>query len=497
MKIYLLTKLGKTYISETIQKNKPSKTSIVGNSKNDHYCCSLDSKKNIHIIYKNNTNALIYLSGQEEDLKKQTLLQDSEDKYDIQNVKIVSREAAYVFYAAKNPIENSFDLVFHRISEDQSVSPQALLTLPDSDTKYVCQIHNDVLNLFVLNNIDNLYELNRFTFHIPKNTWLGYEPIVNSPTPMFDYSFCFLDSDIHMCYVIENYGYMSLYYSNYNEKSPKITTHTFDIEDHTATKITSHGTKFTCKIFAYNGVLWITYLNQSTLYTCFSSNKGESFSEPIKCTFQNDKIIDFTLCNQDNIICGSEFFGYITNQPFIAVLSQIDIQHILYNSSKNLELKELLSNQLNTSIHEEYIKKLEVQIQNLEQQQNQIIGQYEELRSFTKKVQSEGKKWRNKYSSTSKTHITTEASVNNSEKKTQPMKKIVVDKPPKIRELEDCINDEKIIAVKNNEQLRNFEKILDSANENTENKKKDTIRPSNDNPSTDETDEDFEEMSSD
>lgn len=389
----LINKVGESIYLKTYPQKYTQKTNILAKSIYNDYCASIDNKNKIHLVYKTTQNSILHLHGKDSSFTSNILLDDSDNSYKITNLHILSKEKSYLFYAAFNPFENTTDLIFHNF-EESSNSPQSLFSLPSLNSKYQSSIYGNYIYLLscVLNN--NSYELNLYSYNIVESTWDNYKNIITSEYPITDFSYVLHNDTVHITYVVDKFGHSTLYYGQYENNK------FFEIE------IIALGQKINPIIFIYNGIIWINYFTSQILYSSFSNNGGLTFSKPIKCTLQNNVIINIYLYGyKSKNLIGNAFLGYIDHQPNIAVLSQIDVDQILFYSTANTELKEVFKNP--TTQSEEVsknnrVEELEREINNLKEMQKSITQQYNDLANFARDVQYEGKKWRKKYQKLSK-----------------------------------------------------------------------------------------------
>lgn len=385
----LINKVGESIYSKNFPQRYSQKTTILGKSNYNEYTANVDRDGYIHLIYKTSQNSILHLRGKESSYYTNTILEDPEHTYKITNLKMISNRKNYLFYVAMNPYENTADLIFHKIDDDESSSPTALLSLQSLTSKYVCDIDENTIYLLCTIIHQGNYELNLYRYDIATSTW-SFDQLVGSEYPITDFSFVTTPTGMHIIYTIEKYGHTTLYYGQL-EKNRIIST-----------EITSLGQRIKPAIFVYNHIIWVNYLSSHTLYASFSLDNGRHFSNPKKCTIQNNNIIDITILgNKSNHLYGNYFLGYIDQQPNIAVLSQIDVDRILYYSQTNAELSEIMKAPFESTIKsvesKSDIARLQEEIEQLRATQTHITNQYNSLVEFTKEVQEEGKKWRKKY----------------------------------------------------------------------------------------------------
>lgn len=388
----LINKVGESIYMRSYPQKYSQKSQILGKTSYNDYYVSIDKQQNIHMVYKTVQNSIVHLTGKDTSFSSSTLLDDYENNYSITNLKIVSGSKSYLFYCALNPYEQTNDLIFHNFSDNSS--PESLLALPSLTSKYQSFINGSKLYLIcsILNN--SSYELNIYYYNLDNEEWEGFDTLIASEYPITDFCCVIQDNGIHVTYVIEKFGHSTLYYGQMKN------------DQLISLEITATGQKIKPVLFIYNNNIWINYLTSQVLYASFSKNGGTGFSPPVRCTLQSTSITDLYLvgCRNPNLN-GYTFLGYIDQQPNIGVLSQIDVDHILYYSSSNVELREMLkgSSENLSMVHESgKVEQLEKEVAYLKEMQRSITEQYNELANFTKDVQYEGKKWRKKYQKLSK-----------------------------------------------------------------------------------------------
>ncbi len=392
----LINKVGESIYLRTYPQRYSQKSSILGKSNFHEYCASIDKSHTIHLVYKTAQSSIFHLSGKENSFSTHTILEDHENNYSISNLKIVSGVKSYLFYCALNPYEHTSDLIFHDFTDSKNAAPQSLLALPSLNSKYQCFIEGDFIRLMCCILNESSYELNLYSYNTNTNEWDNYSTLVASEYPITDFCFTSHLGAIHVTYVIEKFGHSTLHYAQMKDDQP------------ISLEILSLGQKIKPILFVYNNVIWINYLTSLTLYSTFSPNGGRSFSEPVRCTLQNNSITDITLLGSNSPnLSGQSYLGFIDHQPNIAVLSQIDVDHILFYSSTNVEIREMLLGTINSApapieTSKDELEKLQQEVSHLRTLQKSITDQYNELANFTKEVQFEGKKWRKKYQRLSK-----------------------------------------------------------------------------------------------
>lgn len=381
----LVDKAGENIFMRIYPMNYSQRTNVICKSIYNEYTVA-EKKGSIQIVYRTSKNSVIHLSEEGTFFAKKTLLEDFENNYNISNLKLLCDKKNYLFYCAVNPYENTNDLIFHIFSNNEEKAPQALLSLPQLHSKYQCEMIDDKIYLMTSIYQDQRYELNFYIYNIEMEQWEEFETLFTSEYPITDFCFVKKNNEISISYVIEQYGHYSLYYAKKDNRGIR------------TTEIYSAGQKMNCILFIYNKVIWINYKINDTLFYSFSTNNGRDFSEGIKCTVQNNSVdnIKLLLKNKPSLI-GNNFFGYIGKHPYVVILSQIDVDNILFYSGENTELKKLLEVTFDHNPGSGKKDEFMEEINRLRKVEQEIYDKYNELVQFTKEVQAEGKKWKKKY----------------------------------------------------------------------------------------------------
>ncbi|TCT16791.1 hypothetical protein EDC18_10187 [Natranaerovirga pectinivora] len=396
---YLLKKDSQniTYISfmnESIySKAIPSKynSRIVPIARNctSVYFASLDSQKNLHIIYKSKDNKIIHVKEENDNYTRDIILDDRQNTYNISNLQFIChKEDIYLFYTANNPYDESYDLIFHHLNDTNS-SPQSLLSLPRLDSKYDLTISDNKLILMCTTKNEE-YELGLYSYDFTNKDWGLERSIKKQNNPLTYSSLCNDNSCLHIVYMCEQFGQNQLYYLN--------------TKDDVSSLIYTSPNTIEPIIFKYQELIWINWIELKTSKLTFSTNNGISFSDVTKGSSQQDNIDKIHFTNIVDQLYGQRYYGFINQNINLLVLSQIDLENILLNQSMNRELSLLLNSLLQkqqptlmaASTNPDQSDNIE-NIDSLIEIQDTIVQQYNELTNFAKQLQDEGKKWRNKY----------------------------------------------------------------------------------------------------
>lgn len=363
--------------------NRYNRTITLARNSSPIYTAALDSNNNIHIVYKNRENKIIHLSESNTNFKRNIILDDVSNNYQITNMNlIIFNQNMYLFYTAKNPYDQSYDLIFHQF-DNNNESPQSLVSLIDLSSSYDVILLNNQIKVICFTHSEN-YQINLFTYDISSKEWLEENILLKQTMPIHYLSTCIdANTNMHITFVSEQFGRYQLHYKNeHSSNSQLLYTSPFNLEP---------------IIFEYEKFLWINFLENNTNKMMFSTNNGMQFSEVSKASLQNEYLEKVFLITPNDLIYGKKYFGLMNPNPIISIFSQIDLHNILLTQNTNPELTMLiksLQSKKELSVQDNTLKE---EINYLKQVQESITNQYNDLSKFAKDLQKEGKNWKNKY----------------------------------------------------------------------------------------------------
>ncbi|HHW66973.1 MAG TPA: hypothetical protein GXX16_04565 [Epulopiscium sp.] len=381
---------------QIFRKDQPSRPNLLLSNGTHEYTAFLDEKNNFHVIAKNTRNQIIHFKETSTKITKEILLDDPNNTFNIDNIYAISvRNQIHLFYYADHPYTKTPELIYHLVNEPL-ITPRPIATLYSRNINYDCMRSNSELYLAVIMKNDDSYniEIKRFK-NFKDLTFETFTP-VSSQFPIIYCKICIDQNEImHLVYVQEQYGKYQLIHKSYHHEwsDEKI--------------LYSCGYPIKPVIFIYNDALWINWNENGNIYAILSADHGSSFSKSIHASIDDpDVSLHSYDADQDAsypLIC-NQLYGVTYPVPKFAVLHSLDMDGIHINMTPNTELKLYLNTIKNAINHSVSKSKLEEENENLKneiieltQVQRDITNQYNELADLAKRIQDEGKKWRELY----------------------------------------------------------------------------------------------------
>lgn len=380
---------------QVFTKDQATRPTLLLTNGTYEYTAFLDGKEQYHVIAKNNRNQIIHMSESSNTIQKQAILDDYDNAFKIINLYALSlKNQFHLFYFAMNPSTKNPELIYHLL-QNSSSTPIALGEIPSNEVNFDCFKFKDNIILAMINKDNDNYLIKINSINSNGDRYNLYTPVCSK----FPISCCKIIIDksniYHLIYVQEKYGqYQLMYKNNKNEWSDNQLLY-------------SCGYLIKPILLIYHDALWINWNENGILKAILSVDMGENFSEPINNSIQDSNIslhsYDGITHSYPSLIC-NQLYGINQSTPKFVLLHSLDMDGIHPHLNPNIELKLYLShikNQLKISVSktelEEKNKYLKNEIDNLTIIQNNITTQYNELADLTKKIQDEGKKWRESY----------------------------------------------------------------------------------------------------
>ena len=368
-----------------VTPNRNNRSITLARNATPTYTATLDNNNQIHIVYKNNENKITHLYEISNTFHRNVILDDTTNTYNINDLKLVSdKKDVYLFYKANNPYEHTFDLIFHKLGEENS-APQSILSLINSKSSFDVILINNKIHIICCNRNQG-FELNNYSYDTITEKWLLEDTLCTQTTPIQYTSICKDNNNnnlLHVIFATEQFGSYQVYYINsITKKSKLLYTSPYDIKP---------------IIFKYKSFLWINWIESNTNNLIFSTNDGESFSNITKASLQLEQYELINFISNDDLLQGNKYYGISTPTPTISILSQIDFDNLLAQDNTNTELNIIIDSLASikavsaTNYHE-----LLKENKQLKEVQKNIEQQYNNLSDFAKKLQEEGKRWKNK-----------------------------------------------------------------------------------------------------
>ncbi len=157
---------------------------------------------------------------------------------------------------------------------------------------------------------------------------LNQQNLLTCATPLVDYSFCFYEGDLHLCYVTEENSQYALYYT---EPAQEVLT-----------LISTTVSSPMPTLFGYYHQLWLNTLNANKLHVQLSVDGGQSFSVTVPSSLQGSTSRYIFISSEKFMLDVYEVYASIQNTIRISTLAALDIEHIHYDTELPIELELLL-----------------------------------------------------------------------------------------------------------------------------------------------------------
>ena len=394
--------------SQTLSASGLSRPVIIHRGNPNTYSATIDNKQDLHIITKVSQEQIIHLHYKSNNLTRTVLLEDPKGIYHFSNLHAISvKSQVHLFYTANKPIGDSSELIHHILCQEDNTETHPILSFTSTPLGFRYMSYNDIIYLLYAE-VSTEYQLKLMMYKDDK--WSQPLTAASSSFPIDDFQFCISHSGhIHLLYVQEKYGRYQLIYKKqgHSQWSEEIILHS------TAT------TPIPC-IFTYHRGIWVNFIDNSQLQMILSMDHGNTFSKSVSCSL---KTRDFERCH---FICASGALpaSFNANMLYISfsqslragIIAHIDminfhpdmnpntelelfIDGVFYSLSKNLQSASeapIKTDQAITADQSTDLANLETENQELKQIQEQMISQYNDMTELTKKIQEEGKRWRDK-----------------------------------------------------------------------------------------------------
>ncbi|NLI89750.1 MAG: hypothetical protein GX366_05010 [Epulopiscium sp.] len=388
--------------SQILSSTGLSRPTIISRNPSSNYSATLDDDKNLHILLQPSKEQVIHLHYQDKNVTRNTILEDPKNIYNFSNLKTIhATNQVHLFYTAKKPNEDSYELIHHILCKEDKFETCPILSFSSETLGFRYQCYDG--KIFILyGELSDTYCLNIIVYQ--DNSWTKPIIIKKSTFPIDDFQFC-IDNQgrIHIVYVYEKYGRYHLSYKQYFGEGFS--------DDHS---LYSTSTIIYPTIFTYHGGVWINFIGDDKLQMILSMDNGASFSKNVDCSMQTN---DLRRCNflsapdifPLNFNCNT-IFASLSYPIRSGVISSIDMINFHPDLRPNTELELFIDGIIHTFSGDSpttntpaapqdiinRIKDLEVENNELKQIQENMVQQYNDMAELTKKIQDEGKKWRDK-----------------------------------------------------------------------------------------------------
>lgn len=380
---------------QILSSNGMSRPFIIHRSNTSEYSATIDSEGCLHIITKPSADQVIYLQYKDNNVTREVLLEDPKNIYNFSNLKITyTKKCAHVFYTANKPIGNTCQLIHHILCHENKIETNPIISFSSTPLGFRYIVTNDIIHV-LYGELKDHYTLQLLTYK--DDTWSSPSAVALSSFPIDDFQFCIdTDENIHLIYVQEKYGRYHLLYK-------KFSNHTWSEE----IVLYTTSSKISPVIFTYYRGIWINFLDNASLQMILSMDKGNTFSSSVTCSLQGAEMQYFHFVPHPSTL--SRDFNcnavYAISSPSIriGIIAYIDMLGIHPDISTNTELELLLDGVFHTLSITRHspnqlddIDAIRTENEELKLVQEQMVQQYNQVTELTKRIQEEGKKWRNK-----------------------------------------------------------------------------------------------------
>lgn len=385
--------------SQVLSSTGPSRPMVINRYYPCEYSALIDHHQDLHIVTQSSPEQIIHLHYKNNNLLRQVLLEDPKGIYHFSNFCMVhGKDQVHLFYTAKEPLGNEYQLIHHILCEENKIEPCPILSFPSENLKFSLVTHDDTIFL-LYHEIKTQHLIQLMTYQ--EGQWSKPTTTTSSSFPIEDFNFTInQNSHIHLVYVQEKYGRYHLIYKKHHNNiwSDEVSIYT------TAVSLEP------C-IFTYQQGLWINFVDGGNLEMILSTDNGSTFSKPVPCSLQTDDLQRCHFVSAPNALPASFSCNMVyatLSQPVrIAILSNIDMMALHPDIKPNTELELFLDGAFhlaskqsapasNVPASSPNLATLEAENQELKQNQEHLISQYNDMAELAKKIQEEGKKWRNK-----------------------------------------------------------------------------------------------------
>lgn len=394
--------------SQTLSANGLSRPMIINRNNTSQYSVAVDHNEDLHIITQPSKEQVMHLHYKDNNITRNIILEDPKGIYNFSNLYAISaKEDVHLFYTANKPIGDSCELIHHILCPENKTEPCPILSFSSSTLGMRYTTYNDTVFL-LYGEMSDQYLLQLMTYSDSK--WDTPMLVATSSFPIDDFQFCIDHNGLmHLVYIQEKYGRYNLLYKRYNNDiwSDEIIIHTSSSTIHPA-------------IFTYHEGLWINFTDDNKLQMILSMDYGNTFSKNVDCSLQTSELkrchfISAPKALPETFNCNM-LYASLAQSIRAGIISRIDMIHFHPDMKTNTELELFIDGVFHSlskkitpapasvpgpvpDIPADYsadIASLQAENTELKQVQEQMITQYNDMAELTKKIQEEGKRWRDK-----------------------------------------------------------------------------------------------------
>lgn len=398
--------------SQTLSPSGLSRPIIINRSNTSGYSATVDHNQDLHIITQPSKEQVMHLHYKDKNITRNVLLEDPKGIYNFSNLHAISvKEYVHLFYTANKPIGGSSELIHHILCQENKIEPCPILSFSSKALGFRYLAYNgDIFLLY--GEVSDHYLLKIIIYSNGK--WSKPMVVTTSSFPIEDLQFC-MDHNgrIHIIYVQEKYGRYNLVYKRYSNKS-------------WSDEIIIHTSSSTIKptVFTYHRGIWVNFIDDGKLQMILSMDNGNTFSKNVDCSLQTSELRRCNFVSAPDTLPSTfnstMLYASLSQSIRAGIISRIDMINFHPDMKPNTELELFIAGIFHSlsksatptpaqalapiaapvanipASYSEDIADLEAENSDLKQVQEQMVTQYNEMAELTKKIQDEGKKWRDK-----------------------------------------------------------------------------------------------------
>lgn len=286
------------------------------------YAATLDQEGVLHVVSQTSKTQITYFKITDAQTTKQIILEDAKNIYNFSHLAIHTlQDQVYLFYTALHPSGSTRSFMCQILTQD----PTIYTLIPQLSD-------NPVLEVFSIGDTISILYLAQETHYILRHITINYnfesQDLLHSQLPLTDFNMCRAPKDLHLVYLLDNFGRSQLVYV-----SP---AHNVPVLLRTAATL-SHP----C-IFYFLDKIWVTYIENGQLYTMVSMDHGTSFSAPVLCSLQSNLDYYAFSSQSPEQLNASSLYASLLNTIRIPIVVNLDTHGIHPDLPANTELELLL-----------------------------------------------------------------------------------------------------------------------------------------------------------
>ncbi|MGL4736425.1 MAG: hypothetical protein ACRCW2_03115 [Cellulosilyticaceae bacterium] len=286
------------------------------------YAATISSDGTLHVVSQTTKSQVTYFKILDAQVTKQVILDDVKGSYNFAHLAIHSlQDQVYLFYTALHPSGNTRSLMCQILTQD----PTIYTLIPQLSINPTLEVFSidDTISVLYLTQEDH-YILR----HITINHNFDSQDLLHSQLPLTAFNMCRAPKDLHLVYLLDNFGRSQLVYVSPTRNVPVLLR--------TAATL-SHP----C-IFYFLEKIWVTYVENGQLYTMVSMDGGLSFSEPVLCSLQSNLDYYAFSSSSPETLNASSLYASLLNTIRLPIIVNLDTKGIHPDLPPNTELELLL-----------------------------------------------------------------------------------------------------------------------------------------------------------